>query len=145
MRVQPHLPRSPLTAMVMESGGPACSCALWACKAANSPAPPEPRIKMSVSTCFMRRFALHPLQDEDDSYEGEADEVEKRLWIHEQETGDDQHPAFRYGGLLEKPALQPACERHDADRGREAHPCDRAPIRVAKRLERAGEQKSRAT
>src|SRR5690606_23430448 len=45
MRVQPHLPSRPLTATVIESDGSA-----WcACKAAKSPAPPEPRIRMSVS------------------------------------------------------------------------------------------------
>src|SRR5256885_14283829 len=103
MRVQPHLPRRPLTATVMESGAPACSCALWACKAANSPAPPEPRIRMSVSTRFMRHFALHPLEDEDERHQGEADEIEQRFRVHEQEAGDDEHPAFRDRGLLEEP------------------------------------------
>src|ERR1700690_1084322 len=44
MRVQPHLPSRPLTAMVIDSSG-----APWcACKAANRPAPPEPSIRMSV-------------------------------------------------------------------------------------------------
>src|SRR5229473_6141437 len=44
MRVQPHLPSRPLVATVMSSTG----FAAWACSAANSPAPPDPRIRMSV-------------------------------------------------------------------------------------------------
>src|SRR5215467_12554741 len=44
MRVQPHLPSRPLLAMVTSRSG----LALSACSAANRPAPPEPRIKMSV-------------------------------------------------------------------------------------------------
>src|SRR5580700_3160819 len=44
MRVQPHLPSRPLLTMVMSRSG----LALCACSAANSPAPPVPRIKMSV-------------------------------------------------------------------------------------------------
>src|SRR5271170_4279802 len=47
MRVQPHLPSSPLLATVMSRSG----FTLSACSAANSPAPPEPRIKMSVLSC----------------------------------------------------------------------------------------------
>src|SRR6187200_2161398 len=46
MRVQPHLPSRPLVATVMSSAG----LAWCACSAANSPAPPEPRIRMSVSS-----------------------------------------------------------------------------------------------
>src|SRR5882724_1610978 len=49
MRVQPDLPNSPLTATVMASPG-AC---LWACSAAKSPAPPAPRIRMSVERRFI--------------------------------------------------------------------------------------------
>src|SRR5215475_13248136 len=45
MRVQPHFPSRPLVAMVTPRSG----LALCACSAANRPAPPEPRIKMSVS------------------------------------------------------------------------------------------------
>src|SRR5580700_1978619 len=54
MRVQPHLPRSPLVAMAMSRSGLAFS----ACSAANSPAPPEPNIKISVLSCsmFMSKF-----------------------------------------------------------------------------------------
>src|SRR5665213_450400 len=47
MRVQPHLPSSPLLAIVMSRSG----FAFKACSAANSPAPPEPRIRMSVLRC----------------------------------------------------------------------------------------------
>src|SRR5687767_13847817 len=52
MRVQPHLPRSPFTATVMERLG----SAWFACSAANRPAPPEPRIRMSV---FSRRMCIN--------------------------------------------------------------------------------------
>src|SRR5262245_66401715 len=45
MRVQPHLPSRPLLTTVISRSG----LALCACSAANSPAPPAPRIKMSVS------------------------------------------------------------------------------------------------
>src|SRR5262245_49384798 len=44
MRVQPHFPSRPLVTMVT----PRSRLALCACSAANRPAPPEPRIKMSV-------------------------------------------------------------------------------------------------
>src|SRR5215469_9362757 len=44
MRVQPHFPNRPLVATVTSRSG----LALRACSAANRPAPPEPRIKMSV-------------------------------------------------------------------------------------------------
>src|SRR6201986_4932048 len=52
MRVQPHLPSRPLLATVMSRSG----LALSACSAANRPAPPESRIRMSVLRCstFMR-------------------------------------------------------------------------------------------
>src|SRR5262245_44547715 len=46
MRVQPHFPSKPLLATVTSRSG----LTLSACSAANSPAPPEPRIKMSVSS-----------------------------------------------------------------------------------------------
>src|SRR6266403_976085 len=46
MRVQPHLPSSPFTATVTSSAG----AVFFACNAANSPAPPAPRMRMSVST-----------------------------------------------------------------------------------------------
>src|SRR5215213_2410837 len=44
MRVQPHFPSRPLTAIVTSSSG----AALFACSAANNPAPPAPRMRMSV-------------------------------------------------------------------------------------------------
>src|SRR5580765_289485 len=49
MRVQPHLPSRPFTATVIDSAG----FTLCACSAANSPAPPAPRIRMSVSRVLM--------------------------------------------------------------------------------------------
>ncbi len=54
MRVQPDLPSSPLTATVIFNDG----SALCACSAANSPAPPAPRIRISVSA---RLHALTPI------------------------------------------------------------------------------------
>src|SRR3989337_1008255 len=52
MRVQPHLPSRPLTATMIVSEGSA-----WcACSAANRPAPPEPRIRMSVSSLRTARL-----------------------------------------------------------------------------------------
>src|SRR5579864_1021520 len=64
MRVQPHLPSKPLLTMVMSRSG----LAFWACSAANSPAPPAPRIRMSVlrRSTFMRA-SKHPRQE----YEGD--------------------------------------------------------------------------
>src|SRR4029077_3074029 len=64
MRVQPHLPSRPLLTMVMSRSG----LAFWACSAANSPAPPLPRMRMSVLRCstFMRA-SEHPRQE----YEGD--------------------------------------------------------------------------
>src|SRR5579862_2013317 len=53
MRVQPHLPSRPLLTMAMSRSG----LALCACSAANSPAPPVPRIKISVC----RRSMFMPL------------------------------------------------------------------------------------
>src|SRR5919199_5872970 len=46
MRVQPHLPSRPFTGIVTSSSG----AAFLACSAAKSPAPPAPRIRMSVSS-----------------------------------------------------------------------------------------------
>src|SRR6185437_4665273 len=48
MRVQPHLPSRPFTAMVTCSPG----AARLACSAAKRPAPPDPRTRMSVRTRF---------------------------------------------------------------------------------------------
>src|SRR6266542_708763 len=49
MRVQPARPRSPLTTTVTER----CGARSAACSAAQRPAPPAPRIRMSVSTTSM--------------------------------------------------------------------------------------------
>src|SRR5688572_23456704 len=99
MRVQPHLPSSPFTATVMESSG----AALCACSAAKSPAPPEPRIRMSVSSRCTREFLpLHQeLGGKHDDDEHEADHVEQRLRVDEQHAGNEQHPALVERRLLE--------------------------------------------
>src|SRR5271169_360265 len=62
MRVQPHLPSSPLLATVMSRSG----LAFKAWSAANSPAPPEPRIRMSVlrRSSFML-FSKHAHQEDE--------------------------------------------------------------------------------
>src|SRR5574339_771501 len=114
MRVQPHLPSRPFTATVMESSG----AALCACSAANSPAPPEPRIRMSLLSSRTGGFgALHlELGEEHDGDEGEADRVEQGLRIDEQHAGHQQHDALVRSGLLEQPALELAAQREDADR-----------------------------
>src|SRR5580704_18777409 len=60
MRVQPHLPSNPLLTTVMSRSGLAFS----ACNAANSPAPPEPRIRMSVLSCStLMRSSKHTHQE----------------------------------------------------------------------------------
>src|SRR5271168_1576760 len=66
MRVQPHLPRSPLLATVMSRSG----FALCACSAANNPAPPEPRIKMSVLSCSRLMRSSEHAHEEDESDDG---------------------------------------------------------------------------
>src|SRR5215216_5024526 len=54
MRVQPHLPSRPFTAITTSSSGRAC----FACSAASRPAPPAPRIRMSVASVGSERPAL---------------------------------------------------------------------------------------
>src|SRR5262245_34159652 len=56
MRVHPHLPSRPFTATVID----ACGAALCACRAAKRPAPPEPRMRMSVEASRIRPSAAHP-------------------------------------------------------------------------------------
>src|SRR5262245_35931441 len=51
MRVHPARPRSPFTTTVTESFGSRSA----ACSAAHSPAPPAPRIRMSLSTTSVTR------------------------------------------------------------------------------------------
>src|SRR5687767_11600093 len=103
MRVQPHLPSSPFTATVME----ACGAALWACSAANSPAPPEPRIRMSLSSSRTRGFGTlyQELRSQHQDDQTESDHVEQGLRIDEEHAGDEQHDALVDGGFLEKPPL----------------------------------------
>src|SRR5437773_12073628 len=57
MRVQPHLPSRPLTTTVIESPG----FAWCACSAANSPAPPAPRIRISVCRRRIGKAFKRPL------------------------------------------------------------------------------------
>src|ERR1700685_1910242 len=64
MRVQPHLPSKPLLTMVMSRSG----FAFWACSAANSPAPPAPRIRMSVLRCST---SMRSSEHAHEKYEGE--------------------------------------------------------------------------
>src|SRR5204862_2226476 len=62
MRVQPHFPSRPLVATVTSRSG----LALSACSAANRPAPPEPRIKMSVlSRSRLMRASEHARQQKE--------------------------------------------------------------------------------
>src|SRR5919198_6429682 len=109
MRVQPHLPSSPFTATVIESSG----VARCACRAANSPAPPEPRMRMSVVSEFT---AFEPLNRHHERDEREADGIEERLWIHEHEACDDEHDALDNRSAFQEPSLESARERDDADR-----------------------------
>src|SRR6185436_18580787 len=99
MRVQPHLPSSPFTATVIDSSG----ATLCACSAANNPAPPEPRIRMSVSArCRRKLLALHQeLGGDGDHDEPESHRVEQSLGIHQQHAADEEHPALVKRGLLE--------------------------------------------
>src|ERR1700689_3570334 len=60
MRVQPHLPSKPLLTMVMSRSG----FAFKACSAANSPAPPAPKIRISVLRCStFIRTSKHPREE----------------------------------------------------------------------------------
>src|SRR5215471_9296693 len=70
MRVQPHLPSRPFTATVIDSEG----LAACACSAANNPAPPAPRIRMSVckrrgckstTQAHARAFGIDELRERD--------------------------------------------------------------------------------
>src|SRR5712692_639720 len=133
MRVQPHLPSSPFTATVIERAG----LALCAWSAANSPAPPDPRIRTSVSTDFT---LLEPLYEYDNYYQCEPDDVEQGLRIDEQEPGDDEHRALGEAGALEEPSLQAARQGDDAYGSGDRDQRDRAPVGAGERLERAGEQ-----
>src|SRR5580658_1247915 len=65
MRVQPHLPSKPLLTTVMSRSG----LAFKACSAANRPAPPAPRIRMSVlrRSTFIRPSKHTRQEDEGDN------------------------------------------------------------------------------
>ena len=81
-----------------------------------------------------------PLRGEDDGDEGEADGVEERLRVDEKEAGNDEQRALPQRAALPEPALEAARDRDDADRGGEGDQSDRAPVRLAKGLEAAGEE-----
>src|SRR5947209_19222786 len=84
MRVQPHLPNSPFTATVTSSSG----AVFLACSAANSPAPPAPRIRMSVS---MRRISTN-LRRSDAFQDGVAPARHFFLVVREQRAAMRVHP-----------------------------------------------------
>src|SRR5579859_1895213 len=111
MRVQPHLPSSPLTAMVMSRPG----AARLACSAANRPAPPAPRMRMSVLSSRMTRASgarrrsrlpSHELQTEGDRDQAETDQVRDPGGIDQRQPGGEQHDALEPVGALEQPALE---------------------------------------
>src|SRR5215467_569582 len=81
MRVQPHLPSNPLVALVTSRSGSALS----ACSAANNPAPPEPRIKMSVA----RRSTL----------------MQASQYARQQDKGDERRDCSRDGCQLFLPIV----------------------------------------
>src|SRR5271155_2474815 len=74
MRVQPHLPSKPLLTIVMSRSG----SAFCACSAANSPAPPAPRIKMSVLKCSTSMGASEYAREEDEGDNGRNRGSERR-------------------------------------------------------------------
>src|ERR1700733_13197425 len=91
MRVQPHLPSNPLLTMVMSRSG----LAFCACSAANSPAPPAPRIKMSVlrcSTVMDRSKHLRQEQQRDDGGDRGGDGRELLLAVAPFEIFNHQNP-----------------------------------------------------
>src|SRR5215831_1569346 len=96
MRVQPHFPSRPLLATVTSRSG----LALSACSAANRPAPPEPRIKMSVlsRSRVMRSSKQARQQDErDDRRQPGCDRrklflfVAPRKILYHQQAQSSQH------------------------------------------------------
>src|SRR3954447_26266225 len=108
MRVQPHLPRSPFTATLIAAWG----AALYACSAAKRPAPPEPRIRMSVSS---ERTALSEHLDRNrDRDQAEARDARPPLGVDEEEPGGDEQQAHGRSGIPEQPTLKSRHERHDA-------------------------------
>src|SRR5436190_16049650 len=77
MRVQPHLPSSPFTAIVTSSSG----AARFACHAAKRPAPPEPRMRMSVFSRFISGRShcaqTQDLEDNGERHHPETQDVER--------------------------------------------------------------------
>src|ERR1051326_6500584 len=90
MRVQPHLPRRPLETMVMSISG----AALCACSAANNPAPPVPRIRISVlscSTCMPSSEYAHQEEEGDQRRDGRGQRRQLLLAVAPVEVLDHQH------------------------------------------------------
>src|SRR5262249_13923369 len=91
MRVQPHLPMRPLLAMVTSRPGSALS----ACSAANSPAPPEPRIRISVfsrSSVMRCSERTHEEYERDHRRQRRGERRELLLATVPREILDQQHP-----------------------------------------------------
>src|ERR1700730_1733460 len=91
MRVQPHFPSRPLVATVTSRSG----LALSACSAANRPAPPEPRIKMSVlsrSRVIGSSEQARQQDERDDGRQSGRDRGELFLSIAPRKILDHQQP-----------------------------------------------------
>src|SRR5262249_53952330 len=102
MRVQPHLPSSPLTATVIESDG----SALCACSAAKSPAPPEPRIRMSVESS-RKLFRFHAEARERLLAARLRDALDLRVEARSVAVhGDDQWPEATHAELPQRLGMQ---------------------------------------
>src|SRR5271155_2151155 len=110
MRVQPHLPSRPLTATVMVSDG----LAWCACKAANNPAPPAPRIRTSVCSRRMANGATHT-----PSRERWRSVTSTRFHTERGECGRPLRPRPGIDGGVNTAAV--AVHRH-AQRSKVAHP-----------------------
>src|SRR3954464_6566370 len=108
MRVQPHLPRSPFTATAIAAWG----AALCVCRAATRPAPPEPRIRMSVSserTAPSEHLDRHRNRDQ-----AEPGDARPPLGVDEEEPCGDEEQAYGRSGVSVQPTLKTGDERHDA-------------------------------
>src|SRR5256712_1059718 len=91
MRVQPHFPSKPLLTTVTSRSG----LALCACSAANRPAPPEPRIKMSVlsrSRVMGSSEQARQHDERDDGRQSGRDRGELFLSIAPRKILDHQQP-----------------------------------------------------
>src|SRR5438045_6257760 len=92
MRVHPHLPSRPLTAIVIASDGSACC----ACSAANRPAPPAPRIRISVeSRRIAKAFTARALAAEAHARAFRIDELRQRDAVLGSRDTRETHPGRR--------------------------------------------------